>query len=206
MIVKINEVALDPESLGGENLEDILGAIQQDHLPENHVIGEVIVNGQSYSEDVPHAALEVHRTDIQNLAVVTRSPEEIARHFMQNGPMIIDSLLESLPRITEMFRLGDEAEANEHFLRFLESLHLLVNMISRAVDLLNLGLDRELGQMADQESLNQRLSKLAETLGQLLDIQEQQDWIFLADILEYELAPALEEIKDSLPMLETTEH
>jgi hypothetical protein len=120
--------------------------------------------------------------------------------------MIIDSLLESLPRITEMFRLGDEAEANEHFLRFLESLHLLVNMISRAVDLLNLGLDRELGQMADQESLNQRLSKLAETLGQLLDIQEQQDWIFLADILEYELAPALEEIKDSLPMLETTEH
>ena len=53
----------------------------------------------------------------------------------------------------------------------------------------------------DSESINERLGKLAGTLSQLANIQEQSDWIYLADILEYELVPEMETLRDFLPNL-----
>jgi hypothetical protein len=163
------------------------------------MIGEVRLNGEVYSEAIPHEAIEVGRSEIEVLDIITRSPEEIARHFLKNGPHLINALLGALPRINEMFRLGDEAEANEHYLRFLESLHLLASMLEKVASVIGVKPDLPIHE---RESFNDHLRKLAETLTQLLDVQEQTDWIFLADLLEYELTPELEALVVLLPKLD----
>jgi hypothetical protein len=43
-------------------------------------------------------------------------------------------------------------------------------------------------------------------LTRLLKIQQETDWIYLADILEYELTPELEVIRDILPHLQGMAH
>lgn len=203
MIIKINGQPVEPPEVEGENLEEILIRIQKQHLSPNDVVSEVKVNGRTYSEDVPHAAIEVSRSDIHTLDLSTVSSEEIAHHFVENGSELIDSLVASLPKITEMFRLGDEAEANEHFLRFLESLHLLVGMMERVCQVLGIEYQKD---HPDDESLTGRVNSLAEILANLLSIQEQSDWIYLADVLEYELMPLLEAVSNLLPTLKASTH
>ncbi len=203
MIISIDGQPIDAASIEGNNLEEILIVLQERHISADRLVGDVLLNGESYSEDLPHAAVEILRTDIETLELVTRSPEDIAVHFLKNGAHLIDSMAVSLPKITEMFRMGDEAEANEHFLRFLESLHLLVNMLSQVGNVISIRFDLPVGE---HDSLNQNLNKLADILTNLLDIQEKKDWIFLADLLEYELTPQLDELRELLPHLRETAH
>jgi len=203
MIIRIDGQSVDETRFNGENLEEILVELQEWDMPANRLIGEVRVNGQTYTEDLPHASVEVARSDIQTLELVTRTAEEIAMHFIHHGKLLVESLLGALPKITEMFRLGDEAEASEHYLRFLESLHLLVQMLDQVGKVMGLRFDSPIGRL---ESVNELLKKLSETLTQMLDIQEQTDWIYLADMLEYELSADLETLKVMLPRLADTAH
>ena len=95
-----------------------------------------------------------------------------------------------------MFRLGDEAEANEHYLRFLESFHLLIAMCSNVSTVLG---TRQNAPLPGGKSLAELMKRFAEIMTQLVEIQEQSDWIYLADLLEYELTPELENLKAALP-------
>ena len=203
MFISIDGNCVEESQVQGQNLESILAHVQDHHLPPNRMLGEVILNGQSYSEDIPHAAVEVERTEINRLELITRSSEEIALHFLQNGATILESLLSALPAIIEIFRLGDETEANEHYLRFLDALHLLVGMLDHATKIMDIPLKQ---QIKEYGSLDNRLRKLAEMVTQLLKIQQETDWIYLADILEYELTPELEMLRDIMPHLRGTAH
>jgi hypothetical protein len=133
------------------------------------------------------------------LELITRSQEEIALHFLKNGHHFVQPLLDATPKIAEMFRMGDEAEANEHFLRFLESLHLLVNLTNMTGGILGMAADQSVSILG---SYNDRLRKLSEILSAMQTVQERLDWLFLADLLEYELKPELEALADILPRLE----
>ena len=189
MIISIDGQALQDSLVTGENLEEILVNLQEHHLPTDRMVGDVLINGRSYSEDVPHAAVEVDRSQISTLELVTRTPEEIASHFINHGGQLLNLLLDALPHITDMFRMGDETEANEHFLRFVESLHLMLTMLDQAGSFLNIGFESAIGEHG---SVDDRLHNLASTFSRLIEIQENSDWIYLADILEYELTPELE--------------
>ncbi len=194
--ISVNEVV-------GSNLEEILAFLMEHPTTDNRVITDVLVNGESYSEEVPHAALEVERESIQELAVITHTAEDLSLNFLKNAPHFLNSLRLALSKIVEEFRLGDEVEANEHFLGFLETLHLAVSMVEQAKITMGLADDRPL---AEHGSLNEYLASLGEVLDRLSELQKQTDWIYLADVLEYELDDALGQLAALLPLLAKTGH
>jgi len=194
---------LSAQDVAGANLEEIISNLMEHPAVGDRIITQVKVNGDDYSEEVPHAALEVMRSQIKSLDLVTRSAEEISLHFLEHGHYFVEALREALPKVVEEFRLGDENEANEHFLGFLESLHLTLNMIEQAK--LAMGLSDDIAVSA-QGSLNDYLLGLAKILNTLMGLQEQSDWIYLADVLEFELDQALAELIDLLPLLKRAGH
>ena len=194
---------LPAQDVAGGNLEEIITSLMEHPVVGNRVITRVLVNGDNYSEEVPHAALEVDRSQINSLALVTHSAEEICLHFLEHGRFFVETLRLALPKVVEEFRLGDENEANEHFLSFLESLHLTLGMVEQAKQAMGLGEDIVVGRPG---SLNDYLSRLAGTLNTLVSLQEQSDWIYLADVLEFELDQALVELIDLLPLLKKAGH
>jgi len=203
MIISIDGRPMEESLVRGDNLEDILSDLAENHLPQNRMVGEVLLNGLTFTEELPHAAVEVSRTEIDSLVLLTLTSEDISRHFLNNGPNILSSMLDSLPKITELFRLGDEAEANEHYLRFLESLHLTISMLEKVTRVMDIPYEASVGELGSLES---RLGWLAEITSQLLRIQEENDWIYLADVLEYELTPELEALRDMLPDMKSRVH
>ena len=202
MIITINGEPLKAEQILGANLEEILLGIQEQET-NGRILGKVAVNGQEYNEDVPHAAVEVARSAIDTLELTTQSVEEIAIHFIKHSDSIVKSLLGALPKIVEMFRLADETEANEHFLNFLESLHLLMGMLDGAQQVLNLNLTENHGS---EGSIQNIIEQFSNVMNDLIRIQEENDWIYLADILEYELADVLKAFNSVLPKLTAVKH
>ena len=199
----VDGLELTAGEVNGENLEEILSALMEHPQVANRVITKVLVNGDIYSEEIPHAALEVERERIDSLELVTHSAEDLSLHFLENGHFLVDTLRQALPKIVDEFRLGDEAEANEHFLAFLESLHLLISMLEQSKLAMGLGDDIEVG---DRGSLNTFLDQLSDILTTMVGLQEQSDWIYLADVLEYELDGALDDLRGLLPLLKKAGH
>jgi hypothetical protein len=184
--------------ISGTNLEEILVSLMDHPCISGRIITGVYLNGEPYAEEVPHAALEVERQTIGTLSLKTLTMEDLGLNFLQAGPEYLETLICALPRIVENFRIGDEQEANEHFLNFLEALHLLMSMLEQTRHILGLWQ----GQNNDTSSaLNQYLESMVEILNTLINLQEQKDWIFLADVLEYELAESLGKLRDLLPSL-----
>jgi hypothetical protein len=190
--------SLSASEIAGANLEEILISLMEHPSTNGRVITGVRVNGEPYSEEVHHAALEVGRHNIESLSLDTLALEDMGLNFLRTGPAYLATLLEALPRIVENFRLGDEREANEHFLNFLESLHLLMSLLEQTRHVLGLweGSDNEASS-----SLNLYLESLVVILNNLITLQEQKDWIYLADVLEYELDESLRKLAALLPIL-----
>lgn len=189
--------------INGANLEEILINLLEHPSVVNRTITKVLINGDPYNEEVPHAALEVDRFQINSLALTTHSEEELQRHFLENGHFFINTLREALPKIVEEFRLGDEMEANEHFLNFLEPLHLLINMFEQITGSIDLDDNLELG---DKGSFKDFMERLGETFNQMITLQEQADWIYLADVLEFELDNFLAELLEISHLLKKVGH
>jgi len=199
----VDGTRLSAAEINGTNLEEILMSLMEHPSVGNRFITKVLVNGDYYNEEVPHAALEVERTQIDSLELITHSAEDLSLHFLEHGSYFIEALRQALPKIVDEFRLGDEVEANEHFLAFLESLHLLISMLEQTK--LSMGLGEEI-EVRGHGSLNAYLAALGSTLDNLVNLQEQSDWIYLADVLEYELDGSLSELSDLLPLLKKAGH
>jgi hypothetical protein len=194
---------LPAQDVAGANLEEIIACLMEHPALGNRVITKVMINGDNYSEEMPHAALEVERSQIGSLDLVTHSAEELCLHFLEHGHWFVETLRQALPKVVDEFRLGDENEANEHFLSFLESLHLTLGMVEQAKLAMGLGEDIAVG---GHGSLNDYLTRLAGILNTLISLQEQSDWIYLADVLEFELDQALAELAELLPLLKRAGH
>lgn len=204
----MNSLTVDGNNLtagdiSGDNLEEILSTLMEHPVVANRVITKVLINGDQYSEEVPHAALEVERGQIDSLELVTHTAEDLCLHFLEHGHFFVQTLREALPKIVDEFRLGDEMEANEHFLGFLESLHLLISMLEQSK--LSMGLGDEIS-VSDKGSLNDFLGGLGQTLSNMVSLQEQSDWIYLADVMEYELDSALADLIELMPLLKKAGH
>ena len=189
--------------ISGANLEEILITLMEHPSTSGRIITSVVLNGEPYSEEVPHAALEVERGSISTLSLNTLTVEDMGLAFLKEGPKYIVALSEALPQIVETFRLGDEHEANEHFLNFLEALQLLMSMLEQTRNVLNLW---QGGDEAASSELNRHLDGFLELLTNIITLQEQKDWIFLADVLEYELSDSLVRLSEILPQLSQGGH
>jgi hypothetical protein len=190
--------SLTVSEVDGANLEEILISLMEHPCTNGRVITGVRLNGEPYAEEVPHAAMEVERQAIESLSLDTLALEDMGMSFLKTGPAYLATLLEALPKIVENFRLGDEREANEHFLNFLEALHLLMTLLEQTRQVLGIW---DGGDNEGASALNQYLDSLVIILNNLVTLQEQKDWIYLADVLEYELDDSLRKLAALLPGL-----
>jgi uncharacterized protein YicC (UPF0701 family) len=160
------------------NLEEVLQEILRNRISGGKIVCTVRLNGENYSEKAPHDARKIEIGDIYTLEIGTTDKTEICRSFLENSGMIFDDLRESVQKISGLFRMADEKEANRHFVKFLESYRDLIQMLRQSEGILKLDF---------QENLVS-LEKLSD---EIIAAQEKEDWIMLADLLEYELAPLL---------------
>ena len=189
------EISVDRKAIalgGGQinNLEEVLQKIIAEHMQPGKVITAVKLNGTGYSEKNPHDAAQVLLKDIKTLEIDTMSAEDMARHFFANGGKYLDLLIKGAEKISELFRIADETEANEHYVEYLENLRLFLQMIAQCTDVLHLDLS---AIPFREHTVKEEVQKLSGVMDQMLKVQENEDWVMLADLLEYELIPLLKE-------------
>jgi hypothetical protein len=172
----------------GENLQEIMKHIMSNWVSPDRALRELKVNGDFYKEAEMGSAETIERGRVTKLEVETAEGRELALDFLSAADNYPPAIAGAVGEVAELFRVSDEREASERYINVLETLQLFLTMLEESRRMLNLDLHSIVYQ---GRTVADALTRLSEMIKDLLNAQESEDWVLLADLLEYDLKPEL---------------
>lgn len=170
-----------------DNLEDILVKIMEEGGIEDRVVTDVLVNNENFSEIYPHQAEDMETNEIESLEIKTVAASSMAVNITRELYKVLNLMSKGGGQIAELFRVADDAEALDMYQDLLEVTRDFLGMVGTLRDQFRLKADQEF------EAKVQRLSEL---FSEMIDVQENEDYVLLSDLIEYEYLPHVEEWKN----------
>ena len=169
-----------------DNLEDLLVKVMEDEQMNERIVTDVLVNDESFSEIYPHQAEDVAAQEIEKVEIKTVPIREMAVNITRELYKVINLMNKGSRQIADLFRQADDMEALDMYQDLLEVTRDFLGMI---------GILRSEFNLQDIPGLESSLNKFSELFSEMVDVQENEDWILLSDLLEYEFLPLVEEWK-----------
>ena len=195
MIIKLNgeDVQWDPLS------QTELGGLLEEFVAKRFFRDEFIATIKINGEKVPEEALAGMKSrpvgDVRSIEIDTDTFRAVSIRALDSMDEYVEGLVGLVEQSADKFRTDDETAANRNFINGVEGLQTFVSIIDK-VKSIN-GLDFVSMKHGDA-TLSQKEQELLGVLNSLFVTQKNRDWVGLADILEYELAPLIREWKEIL--------
>ncbi len=174
------------------NLEELLVNVLEKSNMENRVVTDVFVNKEQFSEIYPHQAEDIDCKSIESVEVRSMPVGEMAISIAREMYKVTQMMGSGGKEVARLFRQADDAEALELFQDLLDVTRDFMGMINVLRSEFGLNQTKEFTFSAE------RLSSL---LAEMTEVLENEDWILLADLLEYEFLPVCEGWKKSIQIL-----
>ena len=163
-----------------ENLEQALVSIMQDEKMENRVITDVLVNDEAFSEIYPHQAEDITCDAISCLEVRSVPNSELAVDIAGEMGKVATIMEHGARHVARLFREASDTDG----------LELLQDLLDVTRDFMNMLGDLR-GRYAEEDSFGfaEKTETLSALISEMSAVLENEDWILLADLLEYEFMP-----------------
>ncbi|MFZ5427324.1 MAG: hypothetical protein ACOZEN_10130 [Thermodesulfobacteriota bacterium] len=175
-----------------ENLEQLLVKVVEDKHFEGRIVTDVLVNKEPFSEIYPHQAEDVEAADIESVEIVTVPTSEMAVNITRELYKVVTLMDHGARRVAELFRKADDNEALEVYQDLLDVTRDFLGII---------GVLRGEFSLKHGKSFNEAADELSSLFSEMLEVIENEDWILLADLLEYEFIPSVERWKKVVAQL-----
>lgn len=169
-----------------ENLEQIIEKVMEDERMHNRIVTDVLVNNETFSEIYPHQAEDMEASYITSVEFVSVHTTEMAQNITRELYKVVTLMHKAGRQVADYFRQADDAMALELYSDLLEVNRDFLNMVGV--------LRNEFSTNASAE-FEDSLSDLSALFSEMIEIQENEDWILLADLLEYEYLPLVDKTK-----------
>jgi len=178
----------------GETLGDLLLHIEKEGVPQGNVVRAVKIDGQESSPDSPEAQ-KTPLSEIVTLEVEISTLSDIINKNIENADAYLIRLIPGIEKSVELFRLGNEQEANKFFINIIDG----IDWLSQVLDMILAAKSISPDTVFDGKSIQDRQASLMDLTQQMVDANKNQDWVLLADLLEYEILPNYQEWSNLLP-------
>ena len=169
-----------------ENLEQIIDKVMEDERMRSRVVTDVLVNNEAFSEIYPHQAEDMEAAHIDRVEIVSVSALEMAQNITRELYKVVTLMGKGGMQVAESFRMADDAQALELYGDLLEVNRDFLTMV---------GVLRNEFAMDSSDDFENSLADLSSLFSEMIEIQENEDWILLADLLEYEYLPLVDKTK-----------
>ena len=187
MEITLNDQNLPVDLSHLRNLEEALLELNEKFIPQGQQLFQVEVNGEFFTERYPRESRYVRLGEVARLDLRTVSDQDLARSILADASQQAETLVQALEKSAALFRLAAEDEANHYFAQVLEALRWLLQTGEGACQVMEVDLGRlSTPQIGD---VSEFLKRFQDLLEEMLQVYEEEDYILLADLMEYELLP-----------------
>lgn len=163
------------------NLEELLKTLAEQDSLQGRVITDVLVNGQPFSEIYPHQAEDMGCAEIESVEVRSEDMGKMAVNMAQEMHKVANMMRSGAENVARLLREDKQNEA-------LELLQDLLDVTRDFMGLLNLLKEKYLGGPDDAMAL--KTEEFSGLISEMSEVLENEDWLLLADLLEFEFVPA----------------
>lgn len=181
-------------SFMGETLGDLLSHIEKVGVAQGNVVRSIKIDGQESSPD----SSEAQRTQISEIATLEVEISTLADMInknIENADAYLIRLIPGIEKSVELFRIGNEQEANKFFVKIVDG----IDWFSQVLDIILTAKEISPETVFEGKSIQDRRTSLVGLTQQMVDANKNQDWVLLADLLEYEILPYYQEWSNLLP-------
>ena len=168
------------------NLEDLLVNVMQDDKMNQRIVTDVLVDDEAFSEIYPHQSEDIETSDLSKVEIVTMDTTEMAINITRELYKVITLMSKGGAQIAEYFRQADDAEALDMYQDLLEVTRDFMGMV---------GVLKGEFRLKDSSYMEKAVERLSELFSEMIEVQENEDWVLLSDLLEYEFLPLVENWK-----------
>jgi hypothetical protein len=200
--VSVDNQASLLDAAADQRLGDIVQAVIS-KLPPNRIVREIVLDGRELPKYQEASALEHALGEVKDLQIRTADREIWAANGFDIALSCVERVQKSLIRAAELFREDDIAEANQFFSHCVEGLERFLETITITRSALKLDFSRI---QIHGISLKQVENEFSSIFSSILAYQEKQDYIGIADKVEYELLTNLCSWAGALKQLRLSAH
>ena len=162
------------------NLEELLKDLMQEEKMADRVVTDVLVNNEAFSEIYPHQAEDIACSEISSIEVRSVPMAEMAVDMSAEMGKVAQMMAHGSREVARLFRAASDTDALELFQALLDVTRDFMGMLGE------LRANCTDGALPDFAEKTEKFSSLLSEMG---DVLENEDWILLADLLEYEFIP-----------------
>ncbi len=196
MKVSINGVEQEESNFKGDTLGAVLDSMVK-QTPGSYIRRMWLDEKESPADD--REALQKKPSDIQFLEVELANLKDLVATNLSNALDYLKKLIPGFEKAADLFRTGNEQEANKYYLQILDGMEWFSQVV-------NIIMKPDEGEVvlsgSENENLQARQAKLTDLMSQMLEANQNQDWVLLADVLEYEMVPFYKDWEKILSKLE----
>lgn len=181
MKISINGAEKEESSFQGEILKEVLDEIVKGQ--EDTYIRRIWMDGQEVSSNAQDT-LMTSTSSIELLEIELAHLKDLVANNLGNAKDYLEKLIPGFQKAADLFRMGNEQEAHKYYLQILDG----IDWFSQVVQTIVVSLKNEF----DGQNYKDQQAKLTNLMNQMLEANQNQDWVLLADLLEYEFIPFYE--------------
>lgn len=166
-------------------LADLVELISTELKDSGAAVMEVIADDTRLSADQTDVLASHKIVEYQTVEILTATARDLLEMALEEGPDVFDFIDERALNVASDLRIGKIKEAMERQLETLDGLEWLSSILKN----LAVGFAPEMSERSIESNRAQLMDQLATQMTALQKAHENNDWVGLADILEYEIPP-----------------
>lgn len=187
--------------LGGKTIEAsgrTIGELLQqaiEHVEAGHVLSRVVIDGREEKEFQSEAFLKSSAEGVKRVEIESEAIKDLIMRGLAQVREFLHEVHKAIPAVGIGFRQADPGAAKETLVSIGEGLRSLIPLL-QGISTLRPQLYASFTFQG--AGIQTHLLQFSEVLRAVTEAQIKSDWVRLADVLEYELAPEMERWQDIL--------
>lgn len=165
------------------NLEEILVAANHQCQQERRIVTDIFLNDEHFSEIYPHQSEDIEKHDIKSVEIRSVPLGEMAYDISEELFKVARIMSDGSREVARLFRQADDNQALELFQDLLDVTRDFMSMI---------GVLRSEFIDVNDEKFTTLVERVSGLLGEISEVLANEDWVLLADLLEFEFNPVCE--------------
>ncbi|MBX2996400.1 MAG: hypothetical protein KF681_16380 [Bdellovibrionaceae bacterium] len=182
----INRGELEQIYFGCDNLKDLIAQVEAEFQKRGEVVCQIIINDMALHESDEVKLGATLMTDIAKVEVRSEKPSALLIDIVHNWELELPKMVTLSDNLAQGIRLKGPEGQYTSFVQLIDSCQFLIESLVSMDSII----DTEL--FLDRQVWMQNEKMMTEAVGQALSAFEKKDFAILADVLEYDIANALQ--------------
>jgi hypothetical protein len=173
------------------SMHDILYGDIKNLVPSGTAIKNIYVNGEKHDELLLNAekskAFKLSEED--EIKITTMSQKELVNGSIDAAMLFLAEFQKGIVKTTDEIRWGNSAGGFKNFSEYLRGLTTFVQIMEKISEFLRVDYNN---YIYNDKSIQSYFNNLERILSSILSTQVEQDYVLMADIVEFELKPNID--------------